>query len=120
MDAVLERILELVEESGKTSKEILEQSELSKSSISDWKAGKGKPSSHAIIKLAKYFNVSTDFLLTGVDKKLEITKEEKEWLDLYKAIPLSDRRECVGFVKGYIERSRKDIANTPDRKVAGK
>lgn len=120
MDPILERILQLVGESGKTSKEILEQSELSKSSISDWKAGKGKPSSVAIVKLAKYFNVSTDYLLTGIERNLELAKDEKEWLDLYHNLPLSERRECVGFVKGYIERSLKDIANTPDRKVAGK
>jgi len=40
---------------------------LSGSAITEWKKGKGKPSAEAIIKIADYFGVSTDWLLTGVE-----------------------------------------------------
>jgi len=32
-------------------------------SLNDWRKGKAKPSTDAIIKLAQYFNVTTDYLL---------------------------------------------------------
>lgn len=37
--------------------------ELSNASISYWETGKQEPTAQAIFKLAKYFNVSADYLL---------------------------------------------------------
>jgi len=37
--------------------------ELSNASISYWESGKQEPTAQAIFKLAKYFNVSADYLL---------------------------------------------------------
>lgn len=37
--------------------------ELSNASISYWETGKQEPTAQAIFKLAKYFNVSSDYLL---------------------------------------------------------
>lgn len=37
------------------------------SRIAEWSSGKSKPSANTIIKLAQYFNVSTDYLLMGED-----------------------------------------------------
>ena len=36
---------------------------ISNSSISYWETGKQEPSAQAIFKLAKYFNVSSDYIL---------------------------------------------------------
>lgn len=48
--------------------------------ISQWKKGKQKPSTEAIIKLAKFFNVSTDYLLLGKNSYSEISLMSKESL----------------------------------------
>lgn len=37
--------------------------ELSNASISYWETGKQEPTAQAIFKLAKYFNVSADYIL---------------------------------------------------------
>lgn len=37
--------------------------QLSNASVSYWETGKQEPSAQAIFKLAKYFNVSADYLL---------------------------------------------------------
>lgn len=106
MDCIVERILFLVKNSGFTAKIIMEEAEISRSSITEWKKGKAKPSTDAIIKLSKYFNVSTDYLLLGEEKKVEASKDESEFLEIYKQIPLDERKEFIAYIKGYIARGK--------------
>lgn len=113
MDAVIERILSLVDKSELNEKQILQKLDISNSStITDWKKGKSKsPSIKNVIKFADFFGVSTDFLLTGKINSDSITEKEKEWLSLYQDLSLCEpsvQAECIGFVKGYIERGKKD------------
>lgn len=62
MDMTVFRIIELIEEKKITASRLTSDLELSNSAVTDWKKGKAKPSAEAIIKIAKYFNVSTDFI----------------------------------------------------------
>lgn len=64
---MIERILKLLKERGITAKKLTDELELSNSAITDWKKGKARPSTDAIIKIANYFNVSADYILTGKD-----------------------------------------------------
>nr|WP_312577705.1 helix-turn-helix domain-containing protein [Sedimentibacter sp.] len=64
---MIERILKLIKERGITAKKLTDELELSNSAITDWKKGKARPSTDAIIKIANYFNVSADYILTGKD-----------------------------------------------------
>lgn len=75
---MVERILGLIAESGITAKELTERTGLNHSAISDWKKGKSKPGTDAVIKLAKYFDVSTDYLLMGEDphKRHSVSMDE--------------------------------------------
>lgn len=63
MSISVERILELVKNSGKSEYAIKKETGLKNSAFSEWKAGRAKPSTDAIIILAKYFDVSADYLL---------------------------------------------------------
>ena len=60
---MLEKILELMEKNHVTAKQLTSDLGLSGSAISEWKKGKGKPSTDAVVKIARYFNVSTDYIL---------------------------------------------------------
>lgn len=104
MSSIAERIQSLVDNEGRPAKHIMMELEISSNALSEWKKGKAKPSSEAIIKLAKHFGVSTDYLLTGeqAHSAATLTSEEQEWISLLHHIPLSERKECIGFVKGYI------------------
>lgn len=110
MPDLIDRILNLVENSGKTAKEILEELEISKSSISEWKKRKARPSSDAVIKLANYFDVSTDYLLIGKEttSSMPISKEDDEWLQLIHQLPSEKKYEFKGELKGYIRRMEED------------
>lgn len=59
----LEKILNLIQQSGKSEYQIKKETGLKNSIFSEWKAGRAKPSVPALITLADYFNVSVDYLL---------------------------------------------------------
>jgi len=62
---MVERILNLMRQHDVSAKKLTSDLEISHSSISEWKKGKANPSAQAIVKLASYFNVTTDYILTG-------------------------------------------------------
>ena len=66
--STVEKILNLVAQSGETNSCIEKKLGLSNASFHAWKNGKAKPSTDAIIKIARYFNVTSDYLLGLSDK----------------------------------------------------
>ena len=54
---------------------------LSRSIAAKWKNTKTNPSAEVIPKIAKYFNVTTDYLLTGEQKEKSPTKEGEREVD---------------------------------------
>lgn len=96
---VINRILDLMEKNNITAKQLTSDLEISNSSISDWKKGKGKPSSDAIVKMAEYFNVTTDYLLLGITcnktNNINLTENEQEILSLLHKF---DERNQIKFI----------------------
>ena len=113
IDFTIERIQKLINMNNESAAPLMKKLGLSSTSFSDWKRKKANPSTEAIVKIAKYFNVSTDYLLLeneNPNKNFYISKDEEEWLDLYRQLSLTDshnKSECIGFVKGYIARGEK-------------
>ena len=58
----IDRILELVNESGLTAKEFAENANIAGGSITDWKTGRSKPSVESLQKISKYTGVQLDWL----------------------------------------------------------
>ena len=86
----------------------LTQLGLSSNALSEWKKGKAKPSSDAIIKIAEYFNVSADYLLTGKISYNELNKQEQEILCLYRKLPESGKERILGYIDGYLANKKED------------
>lgn len=59
----IERIFHIMDEKGLSAYAVAKSTGIANSTISDWKKGKGKPSTDNIVALADLFNVSTDYLL---------------------------------------------------------
>jgi len=55
----------LIKNKGITAFKLTSDLNLPNSAVTDWKNGRSKPGTDAIIKIAKYFGVSADYLLTG-------------------------------------------------------
>lgn len=82
---------------------------MSKGTMSNWKKG-GIPNADAVVRFAKYFGVSTDYLLLGVEKTPTISKEDSEWLNLIHKLPLEKQYEFKGELKGYLRHLEETVA----------
>ncbi len=69
------RLQELVSESGKSQKEIGISLSLSQQRINHYISGKRQPDADTIVALAKFFNVSTDYLLGASDIRNPYSQE---------------------------------------------
>jgi len=74
---LVERILALMEERGIIAAKLTSELGISKSKVTQWKQGLQKPSTDAVIKIANYFGVSTDYLLTGTNYQMNTTGEKE-------------------------------------------
>lgn len=102
MHPTVERIQRLIQESGLTAKYVFTKLELSTNSLSEWKKGKAKPSLDAIIKLATFFNVTTDYLLIGKTSVANLRDDEIELLSLYNKLTPEFQYRYIGIIEGYV------------------
>ena len=70
-----ERLKELRRLKGITQKQLADIIGTNNSSISDWECGRTEPSVEAIIKLALYFDVTSDYLL-GIEDETGVRLKE--------------------------------------------
>ena len=71
-----ERYCELRDLKNLTDTQVAEFCGFSKSTLSDWKSGKGTPKLDKIQKIAECLDVSIDYLATGKERKTEFSKEQ--------------------------------------------
>lgn len=77
--SVINRIMALLEERQISARKLTMDLKLANSCVSEWKKGKAKPSIDAIVKIANYFGVTTDYLLIGgeMPQKAESVRREE-------------------------------------------
>ena len=96
---VVDRILQLRDENNLTSKELENKAGLANSSISQWKRGKGSPSLINIVKLASFFNVSSDYILGLSNERDRSSSQFENSLTQDEALLLSIFREAAPLDK---------------------
>ena len=64
---ILQRLLDLMRAKGVSEYRVTKELHMSGSSFADWKKGKASPGVEALSKMAPYFGVSLDYLITGHD-----------------------------------------------------
>ena len=67
MQIFTERLKELRTDKGLSQVQLAKETGLGKSAIGFWEKGQRIPNALAVITLAKYFNVTTDYLLGLID-----------------------------------------------------
>ena len=63
MNRFVERLKELIQDTGKQQVKICEELDIKKQVLSNWKSGYSEPNIDDILMLADYFCVTTDYLL---------------------------------------------------------
>ena len=76
MTETVKRIVELMEWRGDNAHTLEVNAKLPTSSVYSWKNDRFQPSTEAIIKIAKYFNVSADYLLCLTDNPTPLIKAD--------------------------------------------
>lgn len=76
--------VQLLEQSGKKASDVSKATGIPSSTFSDWKKGKSSPKSEKLQKIADYFGVTVDYLVTGVDaqKSKEIQLSARDERDI--------------------------------------
>lgn len=82
-----------------TQEKLAKAIELHKSNISGLENGSYKPSAIAIIKLSQYFNVSTDWLLTGKEYKNDLSDIEKDILNCFRTLDDNQKKSIYEIIK---------------------
>lgn len=73
MDTTLMRILDLLNEQGKSQKDLTSFLKISANSFTNWKSGLNTSYKKYIYAIAEYFNVSVDYLLGNSDERKKET-----------------------------------------------
>ena len=66
--------------------------------VCGWEKRRSRPTIEQIIKLSEYFNVSTDYILTGKENNTFLSLHQQEMLDLFSQLNQGDQREIRGFM----------------------
>lgn len=113
MPTLLDRVKELMEQSGIKAKQLTGELGISNSSFTDWKKGKGSPSLDTVVKFSDYFNVSIDYLVRGTEftetagcsvlKKLDFSNnEDKELLDKFHSLTPELQGKLMSYMDGML------------------
>lgn len=73
---MVDKIFLLMKEMGINDKQLILATGLSNGVVTDWRKGRSKPSTDAIIKIANYFGVTTDYLLGVEESNISIIKKK--------------------------------------------
>jgi len=101
----LDIIIGLLEKKRISQKKFLNDIGLNATAMSEWKAGRNQSYFRHIDKIAAYFHVTTDFLLTGEERKLVyLSDDDREMLELYQK--LDAKGKVMVKARGYDELDR--------------
>lgn len=81
-----------------------EQTGLSSGAISKWNTS--SPSAEKLYNIAKFLNVSMEYLFIGEERNISLSKNEQEWLSLYKELIACDPeliKECRNCIMAIIK-----------------
>lgn len=110
------RLKELRTEKNLTQEEVAKEIGTSQTNIGRWEKGLNEPSSSFVVKLANFFEVSTDYLLdrsddfgnvtvTTASSSAVLTPDEQEILETYRNLPPHRRKTFMLFVESCNEES---------------
>ncbi len=90
---IIEKILDLLRIQGKSQKELTDFLGITQNAFTDWKSGRLKSYTKHIPSIAKFFNVSVEYLMGETDDRSPIeyspklSEGEEALLDLFRQIP---------------------------------
>ena len=104
MSPTVERLYDLMRERGLTARRVTSDLNMSSTAFTDWKNGKSDPGVSSLSKLAPYFGVTIDYLITGKDSSASRAEaRERAFLEKLSLLPVSGPEKVSGYIDGILE-----------------
>ncbi len=105
-----ERLKELREKSGLNQEGLGLKLSLSQSTISAYEIGERTPDLNTLIRIAKFFNVSIDYLaglsnIKQIIQTSDLSSDELEHLYTYRQLSKNDQEKVNAYIRGLQTRS---------------
>lgn len=110
---ISQRVFHLLSKQGKKQNELAEFTGISTSTISAWNKRGTDPAANTISTIADFFGVSTDYLLTGEEKKLlsdNLTQNEIELLNIFHNFNDREQVKIIGRMEEWLESQKRKEA----------
>lgn len=105
---ISQKIFELMEQRGMTQKEFSEQTEISQSTISDWKRKKTNPSADKILKICEVLQVTPNELLSEKESKetdpesscdYVLSQDEHILIETFRNLDVKHKQRLLGYLE---------------------
>lgn len=104
------RLLDLREDADLTQEQLSKILNINKHSISSYERNKSEPPDIIKIKIAKYFNISSDYLLDLTDIKTPVNElmidnlkpDEADLIRKFRAMSVNDKNKVLGFFEAIV------------------
>lgn len=93
MSKFYERLRTLLKDKGMSGKEFAETMEVTTAKAGRWLTGVTDPSFEELIKICKFFEVSSDYMLTGRLSRYELSENDIKFL----ALPDEEKDYLISF-----------------------
>ncbi len=83
---------------------------LAESTISLYETGKRQPDNETLVKFAKHYGVTVDYLLENEQKKEPVIEHDRlfdENLDLFRKLPTEKKKQALDYLRFLVEHQGK-------------
>ena len=118
MSQITDRIEILLTQKGLKRSDLVRATGINESTIRNWIRGT-QPQVEPIYTIAKFLNVSVEFLITGItpESEQQLNQEEKELLQNYRMINDKDQ-ETAFYLLQRLAESKQNVSSFSELKVA--
>lgn len=93
----------LKEEKGVKDADVARETDITKSTFTDWKNGRSVPGSEKMKKIAEYFGVTVDYILTGEKPEIPIFEPEHlELIELYSNLKEGQKSAVMNLLRSFV------------------
>lgn len=92
----------LKEEKGVKDADVARETDITKSTFTDWKNGRSVPGSEKMKKIAEYFGVTVDYILTGEKPDIPTFEPEHlELIELYSKLKEGQKTAVINLLRSF-------------------
>lgn len=102
---ILDKIERMLIERNWTEKELSIRADISQSTINTWYRKKQSPSLYSLDKISMAFGITLSELLAGDGDPVELSEQEKEFLEIYNSAEPEQKKALLTFLESFKEKT---------------